>query len=984
MESRLKLGELAKPVCRVEVDRMVFIPGRVEDIQFNTSAENPVTMDDSEIVDPANAKTSTNPLAITFPAKGYDLACKTSPYGKRWSSFHEGIDLGVPTGTEIVAAWAGKVIAANMKNSKTSYGYYILIQHSSGVQTRYAHLSKFKVAVGDKVTAGQVIALSGATGHVTGPHLHFEIMTGAKLKPIDPEPYLNGKKQLSNPSTTEGTGVVKSGTITGSMGEMLFSEEFASLDWFKRSQYTSVDTNLQSRSTIVKEGVDGYLKVSFPDKIAVNTGFNFKINSDKPGAVSLRVASDMQDVGDIRIYVDQKLKAKFDTFQGLGTWASVHQIAFQPGEKEIRVELHYMGGDVGITKTMHIEYVQVHAIDGTPKTDIEYVLDPTYDDSASQQDLLSAIFGEGSTNKASIQVGQFSYMDTVVLDSVTHVEMDDQFEMDSRPATITISNPKGYYSPDYNPFYFPEMYQETPWSYSLNGYHYGVLSENAPIRIYLGYGNNMLRVYTGLIDKVDMTAEDPQITITCRDMYKKILNKVISEDKEYPKQLGHATYNSDMSGSQYSGTRYQEIIAKSKYWTKQQGSGLDYMFLLAIAKHETAFGTLGAGKPENGSYILGYGVYDSGNKDPAYAGINAQLYRGAKRYVEAMKSRAWKIDSEDDVRYFWQGGDKGSYQWATDTNWPHAVWTIYSGYKTSPPPEFASTQAWAGSADPKAAATAVPPVKDMAQMWVKSSIVRDLIDHADMTGWRAAPNDLSYPDYIIEETYLIELNQRKGKAVFATENDGEFIEKDIESVMTPNGWRNPFVDQPRKWPAYTVKVSDCVNEVIKDTNYRVYCDRYGTFRCEEINLKKPVVAMFTEYDHIVSLTKSVNYSDARSHVVIGDSKQNFAHFKDTELLMDLKGELRSTLLVVPYATTNEAKKNIAERFFWDIKRLSRTLQVSVPGNPALEVLDRIYISDRNTTTRSIYTIKGIRSTFTVDGGYMQVLDLMWGGEGVAI
>jgi murein DD-endopeptidase MepM/ murein hydrolase activator NlpD len=97
---------------------------------------------------------------------------------------HTGVDIGVPSGSKVVAANAGKVLKAVYDSA---YGNYILIDHGGGKATLYAHLSRFKVKSGDTVTRGQLIALSGSTGYSTGPHLHFEIRINGKT--VDPMTY---------------------------------------------------------------------------------------------------------------------------------------------------------------------------------------------------------------------------------------------------------------------------------------------------------------------------------------------------------------------------------------------------------------------------------------------------------------------------------------------------------------------------------------------------------------------------------------------------------------------------------------------------------------------------------------------------------------------------------------------------------------------------------------------------------------------------
>ena len=89
------------------------------------------------------------------------------------------IDIGAPRGTDILAAASGIVIVARSSGWNGGYGNYIVIQHGNGTQTLYSHASRLLVSAGDSVARGQTVALIGASGLATGPHLHFEIR-GAK------------------------------------------------------------------------------------------------------------------------------------------------------------------------------------------------------------------------------------------------------------------------------------------------------------------------------------------------------------------------------------------------------------------------------------------------------------------------------------------------------------------------------------------------------------------------------------------------------------------------------------------------------------------------------------------------------------------------------------------------------------------------------------------------------------------------------------
>ena len=110
----------------------------------------------------------------------------TSRFGSRWGGQHTGIDIGMSTGTSIKASDGGKVTFSGWKGS---YGYLVIIDHENGYQTYYGHNSKLLVKQGDRVYRGQVISKSGATGNVTGPHLHFEIRKNGT--PVDPLNYVN-------------------------------------------------------------------------------------------------------------------------------------------------------------------------------------------------------------------------------------------------------------------------------------------------------------------------------------------------------------------------------------------------------------------------------------------------------------------------------------------------------------------------------------------------------------------------------------------------------------------------------------------------------------------------------------------------------------------------------------------------------------------------------------------------------------------------
>jgi murein DD-endopeptidase MepM/ murein hydrolase activator NlpD len=115
----------------------------------------------------------------------------SSPFGLRRDGLdfrvHRGIDIAVPTGTPIRAMAPGRV---HFAGTMSGYGLVVMLDHPRATRTVYAHLSEIHVVTGQQLQGRPVIGLSGATGRVTGPHLHFEILRFGRA--ADPVPLLGG------------------------------------------------------------------------------------------------------------------------------------------------------------------------------------------------------------------------------------------------------------------------------------------------------------------------------------------------------------------------------------------------------------------------------------------------------------------------------------------------------------------------------------------------------------------------------------------------------------------------------------------------------------------------------------------------------------------------------------------------------------------------------------------------------------------------
>ncbi|WP_406064578.1 M23 family metallopeptidase [Streptomyces sp. NBC_01077] len=155
------------------------------------------TSEPSKPSDPSRPPGASKPSAPSGSSRDWTAPVSsfvyTGYYGQRgsWSKgYHTGQDFAVPTGTTVRSVGPGRVVTAGYGRS---YGYEVVIRHPDGRYTQYAHLSRIDVSPGQSVSAGRRIARSGATGRVTGPHLHFEVRTTPYFgSDINPLAYLRG------------------------------------------------------------------------------------------------------------------------------------------------------------------------------------------------------------------------------------------------------------------------------------------------------------------------------------------------------------------------------------------------------------------------------------------------------------------------------------------------------------------------------------------------------------------------------------------------------------------------------------------------------------------------------------------------------------------------------------------------------------------------------------------------------------------------
>jgi len=175
-ESRQAFARTAEHVDRLEGDASELEDKIQKQLAAAAAAESGVAPLPAGPIQPGSG-------AMIWPVNGPVV----SPFGPRWGSMHEGLDIAVPAGTPIRAAQDGTVVVAASEAESGGYGNLICVDHGGGLQTCYAHQSSFAITSGP-VSQGDVIGYVGCTGHCFGDHLHFEVRVGGAA--VDPMGYL--------------------------------------------------------------------------------------------------------------------------------------------------------------------------------------------------------------------------------------------------------------------------------------------------------------------------------------------------------------------------------------------------------------------------------------------------------------------------------------------------------------------------------------------------------------------------------------------------------------------------------------------------------------------------------------------------------------------------------------------------------------------------------------------------------------------------
>ncbi len=163
LEELARINAIRDP-GHIRVGQRILIPGATRPLPVET-----ITPTEDVSVTRSTAPTPDQTYdALLAPVNG----TINSGFGPRNGSFHDGVDIGAPEGTPIVAVAQGEVVYSDQLRG---YGNMVIVRHAGGIVSVYAHNQINLVREGQQVARGEVIAKVGSTGRVSGPHLHFEL-----------------------------------------------------------------------------------------------------------------------------------------------------------------------------------------------------------------------------------------------------------------------------------------------------------------------------------------------------------------------------------------------------------------------------------------------------------------------------------------------------------------------------------------------------------------------------------------------------------------------------------------------------------------------------------------------------------------------------------------------------------------------------------------------------------------------------------------
>lgn len=468
-----------------------------------------------------------------FPVEGMDFkgdGKMASPMGWRKStgSNHKGIDISSKSGGSakikgmwVVAAWDGTVQRAQFM---TGFGNVVIMKHSNGFGTVYAHMqtNSIQVRAGQKIKAGTRLGKVGNTGNSYGDHLHFEVWKDqwnslGKKGNIDPYPILTGAQKINGlMAASMGGGGSTPNEPMSVTQNVVFNKCFdkdgsISSQWISKENikhFTALATGEKYLGFVTAKGVKD---------------FGFKHNFSADGMYEYSFFADIK-AGDLVTVTLDGITVKQYTSANNTTKPTYESPIYVQFDKSSNAGANSHIIDFTITNTSGnsvfgikcFKVVEIETINGSQNI--------SYTPTSRKRDVW-------------IETGAFVFDKTFTVDvDVIDWEVNTHYDQRVGTARVTLDNKHGIYSPTYQrTTVFPDNMREAEMSHYEEGAIRHVLSEATPVRIYAGYGENLVRVFTGKIKgELEEDSTDRTITVNMVDMYDTLEEHVFDREIGYP------------------------------------------------------------------------------------------------------------------------------------------------------------------------------------------------------------------------------------------------------------------------------------------------------------------------------------------------------------------------------------------------------------------------------------------------------------------
>lgn len=972
------------PRVVVELDKFVYVPGLKKKYDVIEYITKETTKNVVSIVTPEDGEYHANKPVMPIEGKSRleDMVITSRHRTVNTSRpNHKGLDLDLEKGDPVVAVWDGTVTEVRFNDG--GYGKYVTIDHGNGVKTRYAHLDAQLVNEGQIVKAGQRVGLGGNTGRVItsgggdGSHLHFEVWKDGL--DLDPEKILNGSVTINGVTTTpgaaNGTGSVV--TITKTVERTSYSKDLhAGVDGkfvTGSSDYFTVSTPLGAKRVL------GFNGLSAP---GMQKTFVFRHHWFNEGYLSFTYYYKKIQSGDeIRIKMDGKTVWVLNGNQadtGIGYPAP---ITVPRGEHVFEISMR----NTLIPQVQSVSQFGIMTIKAAEFAEIQEqeVIPSTYDEDAGYRSTVWD-FKDGMedaskwtpiNNTAVHSGGEYIYFLDNDLQGAKGIERRGEvkfpFTMQFRTKMtgethmelVTISDGNKAFRVRLTPDTVSDgVTREYPADNTEWQEYMLVCEDENNMKVFIREGTewkdtglkpvseddsvNRVEISTTTVGTGVIYVDDVKYVTKNYSVVTPITTKT-TEMRETPQwyELGgfvfDETFYLEHDIMEWEVSTHLDMSSATARVTLSNHHGLyspEYV-------RDTAF-------PEN-MRKNPYTYYEEGEVRHVISEYTpVRIYAGYGDHLVRVFTGMIKGEIEED-------SEARTITFNCVDRFDLLEECILLKEMSFPPAE-----SFNGDSQPRP--------------WIKSSIVQALANHAGMTGWRYVYEDLMHPDLVIEETYYTDINQSNN--TFMKFNSQGVLEQVTLNAKTPNGYKNPFVESIVFSPGE--RVSDCIRRIVDEINFRVYVNRYGTFVMHRLDFNNNMRWNFRSGENLYSLNSSTDYSRVRNHIIVTGSHGNKEHFFDKDLLVATKGHIRTTQLDCPWIDESNgssaygAKKVVADKLFFDMKRQARTKEVVVKGNPFIEVLDGCYVYDSNTSTAGYYIIKG-NTLIGNQEGMINRLELTW-------